>query len=139
MTSCSGCGIRLTSPPRICAERFGTFGSTRSMVTSRSRWRFFGQVRLVLLLSQMKPSLSSNQTGFNCTDPSARLVATVTRMGSAASFWTAGLSADAFLPPAIDGAGKAQRLDLDRDPAGPGALVILVQVPMGEVIDMVAP
>src|ERR1700730_9989912 len=109
------------------------------MVTSRSRWRFFGQVRLVLLFNQMKPSLSSNQTGFNCTDPSARLVATVTRMGSAASFWTAGLSADGFLPPAIDGAGDAQRLDLDLDAAGPRALIILLQVPMGQVIDMVAP
>src|ERR1700730_18836879 len=109
------------------------------MVTSVSRWIFFGQMRLVLLFNKMKPSLSSTQTGFNCTDPSARLVATVTRMGSAASFLTAGLSADAFLPPAIDGARDAQRLDLDRDPAGPGALVILVQVPMGQVIDMVAP
>src|ERR1700694_1804156 len=101
------------------------------MVTSRSRWRFFGQVRLVLLFNQMKPSLSSNQTGFNCTDPSARLVATVTRIGSAASFWTAGLSANAVLPPAVDGAGDAQRLDLDLDPARPRALVILLKVAVG--------
>ena len=56
------------------------------MVTSRSRWRFFGQVRLVLLFSQTNPSLSSNQTGFSWTEPSARLVATVIRIGSAASF-----------------------------------------------------
>src|ERR1700693_2316447 len=101
------------------------------MASSVSRWRFFGQERLVLLFSQMKPSLSSNHTGFNCTDPSTRLVATTTGIGKAASFWTAGLSADAMLPPAIDRPGDAQRLDLDGDPAGTRALVILLQVPMG--------
>jgi len=47
------------------------------------------------------------------------LVAMVTRIGSAASLWTAGLSAEVFLAPAIDRAGHAQRLDLDLDAARP--------------------
>src|ERR1700732_1829728 len=98
------------------------------MVSSRSRCRFLGQARLVLLFSQTKPSFSSNHTGFSCTEPSSRLVAITTRIGSAASFRTAGLSADAFLAPAIDGARDAQRLDLDLDPAGAWPLVILLQV-----------
>src|ERR1700730_1639369 len=108
------------------------------MVSSGSRCRFFGQARLVLLFSQMKPSLSSNHTGFNWTDPSARLVATVTGIGSAASFWTAGLNADATFPPPIDRPGDAQGLDLDSDPAGTGTLVIMVLVTMGQVVDVVA-
>src|SRR5467141_363077 len=98
------------------------------MVTSRSRCRFFGQVRLVLLLTQMKPSLSSNHTGFSCTDPSARLLATVIRIGIAASRWTSGLSAEAVLPAAIDGAGHTERFDLDLDTAGPRPPVIRLQV-----------
>src|SRR3979411_325674 len=108
------------------------------MVRSRSRWRFLGQVRFVLLLTQMKPSFSSNQTGFSCTDPSSRLVPRTTRIGSAASFWTAGLRMGAFLAPAIDRAGDARWLDLDLDPAGAGALIVLLQIAMGQVIDVVA-
>src|SRR3989440_1466977 len=109
------------------------------MVASRSRWRFFGQVRRVLLFSQMYPSLSSNHTGFSCTDPSTRLVATTIRIGSVAIRWTAGLSPGAFLPaPAIDGAGHTQRLDLDLDPAGAGILIVAPHVAMREMVDMLA-
>src|SRR6266852_3302398 len=110
----------------------------RSIVSSRSRCRFFGQARLVLLFNQTNPSFSSNHTGFNCAEPSSRLVAITIRMGNAASFRTAGLSAAAFLAPTIDRAGDAQRLDLDLDPAGAGALVILLQVAVRELIDVVA-
>src|SRR2546428_4429442 len=109
------------------------------MVTSRSRCRFFGQVRLVLLFSQIKPSFSSNHTGFNCTEPSARLVASTTRIGSAASFCTAGLRGwDRLPPPAIDGPGDAQRLDLDLDPAGARVLIILPQVAVRQMVDVLA-
>src|SRR5467141_5439572 len=108
------------------------------MVSSRSRCRFFGQVRLVLLLSQKKPSLSSNQTGFSCTAPSCRLVAMVTRIGSAASLRTAGLSADVFLTPAIDRAGHAQRLDLDLDAARPRGLIVAPRIAMREMVDVLA-
>src|SRR2546425_5916845 len=108
------------------------------MVSSRSRCRFFGQVRPVVLLSQKKPSLSSNQTGFSCTAPSSRLVAMVTRIGSAASLWTAGLSADAFLTPAIDRAGHAQRLDLDLDAARPRVLIVAPHIAMREMVDVLA-
>src|ERR1700674_1732742 len=108
----------------------------RSIVSSRSRCRFFGQARSVLLFSHTKPSFSSNHTGFNCTEPSSRLVAITTRIGNAASFRTARLSA-AALAPAIDRARDAQRLDLNLDPARAGALVILVEVTMRELIDVV--
>src|SRR3989440_6405580 len=59
-------------------------------------------------------------------------------MGSAASFWTAGLSADAVLPPAIDRPGDTERLDLDLDSTRPRSLVVLLQVAMGQVIDVLA-
>src|SRR3982074_626922 len=108
------------------------------MVTSGSRCRFFGQVRLVLLFNQMKPSLSSNQTGFSCTDPSARLVAIVIRIGSAASVWTAGLSAEAVLPAAIDRPGDTKRLDLDLDSTSPGILIVTAEVAVGEMVDVFA-
>src|SRR2546428_10062050 len=107
------------------------------MVSSRSRCRFFGQVRLVLLLSQKNPSLSSNQTGFSCTAPPSRLVAITTRIGSAASIRTAGLSADAFLAPAIDRAGHTQRLDLHLDATRPRVLIVTPHVAMREMVDMV--
>src|ERR1700681_4005779 len=137
MTSCFGSGIRLTTRPRICAYGSGVFGSTRSIVRSGSRWRFFGQARLVLLLSQMKPSFSSNQTGFNCTDPSSRLVPTTTRIASAASFRTAGVRTG-FLAPAIDRPGHSQGLDLDLDAAGTWPLIILLQVAVRQLIDVLA-
>src|ERR1700730_3968927 len=91
----------------------------RSIVSSRSRCRFFGQARLVLLFSQTKPSCSANHTGFNCTEPSSRLVAMTTRIGNAASFRTAGLSA-AALAPAIDRARDAYWLRLTLYVAGAG-------------------
>src|SRR5438132_4689008 len=129
MNSAVGSGIRLIRRPLICAYRSGVFGSTSSIVSSRSRCRFLGQVRRVLLLSQKKPSSNSNHTGFSWTEPSSRLVPKTTRIGRPASVRTAGLSAaDAFLAPAIDRAGDAQRLDLNLDTAGPRPLIILLQV-----------
>src|SRR5438046_9724955 len=86
----------------------------------------------------MKPSSSSNLTGFNCTDPSFRWVAITIRIGSAASFRTAGVSANAFLAPAIDRAGHAQRLDLDLDTAYPRILIVASHVTVREMVDVVA-
>src|SRR5256885_5818226 len=137
MNSAVGSGIRLTRRPLICAWRSGVFGSTSSIVSSRSRCRFLGQRRPVLLLSQKNPSSNSNHTGFSCTEPSSRLVPTTTRIGRSASFRTAGLSAnDAFLAPAIDRAGDAQRFDLNLDAAGPRPLIILLQVAVRELVDV---
>src|SRR5438552_1913477 len=116
----------------------GFVGSTSRIVNSRSRCRFLCQRRPVLLLSQKKPSLSSNQTGFSWTEPSSRLVPRTTRIGRAASFRTAGLSADAFLAPAIDRAGHAQRLDLDLDAARPRVLIVAPHVAVREVVDVLA-
>src|SRR5438132_2885925 len=139
MNSAVGSGIRLIRRPLICAYRSGVFGSTSSIVRSRWRSGFLGQVRRVLLLSQTKPSLSSNQTGFSWTEPSSRLVPRTTRIGSPASFRTAGLSAaDAFLAPAIDRAGDAQRLDLNLDAARPRVLIVAPHVAMREVVDVLA-
>src|SRR5260370_40693972 len=108
------------------------------MGSSRSRWRFCGEVRLVLLLSRMKRSFSSNHTGLNCTDPSSRFVATPTRIGSAASFRNARLSVAAVLPPAIDRASDPQRLDLDLDSPGARVLIVAHQRSMRHMGDVVA-
>src|SRR5918911_894920 len=57
-------------------------------------------------------------------------------MGSAASRWTSGLSATAWLLPAIDGAANPQRLNLHLDAASAWAAIILTHVAMRQLIDV---
>src|SRR6202022_3737617 len=81
--------------------------------------------------------MSSNQIGFSCTRPSTCFVAITISTGRAAIRCTAGLSASAGLAPvAINRSGHPERLDLDLDPAGAGALVVRAHVAVRKVVDM---
>src|SRR5438552_936835 len=139
MNSCFGSGMTSANRPRICAWRSGSAGSVISRVASLSRWRCIGQLRRVLLFTQMYPSASSNQIGFSWMDSSSRLVAMTVRMGSAARRRTAGLRSIVRLAPAaIDGSRYAERLDPNLDPTGARALIILAHVAVRKVVDMLA-
>src|SRR5712692_8748917 len=106
-----------TSRPSIRTQRSGSSRSSTSNDIALSRKTFCGQLRRVWLLTQTQPSRYSNQAGFICTEPSARLVPMTARKGWASRVWAGGLNATPIvLLPTPPRGTDPDGLDLQRNP-----------------------